>query len=160
MWRESLLLSFLGCMWRTTWWSTNTSVVVGKAQQRLHFLRLLRKCDMDVHLLRSFYRSTTESVLIYCLTISYPGCTARDRKALQEVIKSVQQIIGCSLTSLEDIANTRGLNRTKKILSDPSHPGNGLFNLLLSGKRYRILGSRTNWFRSTFYPWAIRLLNT
>ena len=38
--------------------STNTSVVVGKAQQRLHFLRLLRKCDLDVYLLRSFYHST------------------------------------------------------------------------------------------------------
>lgn len=35
-------------------WSTNTSAVVGKAQQRLHFLRLLRKCDLDVYLLRSF----------------------------------------------------------------------------------------------------------
>ncbi|XP_035520671.1 A-kinase anchor protein 13-like [Morone saxatilis] len=62
-------------------WSTNTSAVVGKAQLRLHFLRLLRKCDLDVHLLRSFYRSTIESVLTYCLTIWYPSCTAKDRKA-------------------------------------------------------------------------------
>ena len=53
-------------------WSTNTSAVVGKAQQRLHFLRLLRKCDVDVHLLRSFYRSTIESVLTHRLTIWYP----------------------------------------------------------------------------------------
>ena len=79
-------------------WSTNTSAVV--AQQRLHFLRLLRKCDVVVHLLRSFYRSTIESVLTHCLTI--------------------------------------------------------WFNLLPSRKRYRVLGSRTNWLQSTFYPWAIR----
>ena len=72
------------------------------------------------------------------------------------VIKSAQQIIGCPLTSLEDTANTRGLNRAKKILPDPSHPGNGLFSLLPSGKQYRVMGSRTNQIRSTFYPWAIR----
>ena len=82
-------------------------------------------------------------MLTHCLTIWNPGCTAKDRKALQGVIKSAQCIIGCPLTSLEDTANTRRLNRAQKILSDPSHPGNGLFNLLPSGKRYRVLGSRT-----------------
>ena len=46
-------------------WSTNTSAVVRKAQQRQHFLRLLRKCDVNVHLLRSFNHSTIESVLTY-----------------------------------------------------------------------------------------------
>ena len=51
-------------------------------EERLHFLRLLRKCDVDVHLLRSFYPSTIESVLTHRLTIWYPGCTAKDREAL------------------------------------------------------------------------------
>ena len=64
-------------------WSTNMSAVVRKAQQRLHFLKLLRKCYLGVYLLRSFYSSTIESVVTYCLTIWYPGSTAKDRKALQ-----------------------------------------------------------------------------
>ena len=38
-------------------WQTNTAVVVGKAQQRLYFLRLLRKCQVGTKLLQSFYHS-------------------------------------------------------------------------------------------------------
>lgn len=141
-------------------WHTNTAAVVGKAQQRLHFVRLLKKCHLDGNLLQTFYRSTVESVLTYCVTVWYAGCTAKDRTALQGVIKSAQKIIGCPLPSLEDIANSRGLKRARNILLDTSHPGRGLFNPLPSGRRYRVLGSRTNRFRDTFYPWAIRLLNT
>ena len=73
--------------------------------------------------------------------------------------KTAGKIIGCPLPSLENIATSRGLNRAKTIMSDPSHPGHGFFQLLPSGRRYRSLGSRTNRLRNTFYPWAIRLLN-
>ena len=141
-------------------WHTNTTAVVGKAQQRLYFLRLLKKCHLNVNLLKTFYRSTVESVLTYCITVWYASCTAKDKRRLQGVIKSAQNIIGCPLPSLEDIANSRGLKRARNITLDPSHPGRCLFNLLPSGRRYRVLRSRTNRLRDTFYPWAIRLLNT
>ena len=140
-------------------WPTNTAAVVGKAQQRLFFLRLLRKCQVGTKLLQTFYHSVVESVLVYGITVWYANCTAKDRKTLQGVIKTAGKIIGCPLPSLENIATSRGLNRAKRIMSDPSHPGHGFFQLLPSGRRYRSLGSRTNRLRNTFYPWAIRLLN-
>lgn len=60
-------------------------------QHRLHFLRLLNKCHLEVSLLQTFYRLTVERVLDYGITVWYTDSTARDRKALQRVIK----IIGC-----------------------------------------------------------------
>ncbi|XP_070402432.1 adhesion G protein-coupled receptor D2 isoform X5 [Nothobranchius furzeri] len=44
--------------------------------------------------------------------------------------------------------------------SDSSHPSNGLFTLLPSGKRYRSLWTKTTRSRNSFFPTAVRLLNS
>ena len=44
-------------------WSVNTSALVKKAQQRLHFLRVLRREHLNTQLLVTFYRSTIKSLL-------------------------------------------------------------------------------------------------
>lgn len=52
-------------------WHTNTATVVGKAQQRLYFLSLLRKCHVELNVLQTFYRSTVER-LSGCQIIGCP----------------------------------------------------------------------------------------
>jgi len=54
-------------------------------------------------LLMTFYRSTIESLLTYCITVWYTSCTEADRMRLQRVVKAAQRIIGCPLPSLMDI---------------------------------------------------------
>ena len=76
-------------------WSINTKAITKKAQQRLHFLRILRKNHLEQKLMVSFYRSIIESILTFCITAWYAGCSAADRKALQRVIGTAQKIIGC-----------------------------------------------------------------
>ncbi|KAF7665153.1 hypothetical protein LDENG_00151510, partial [Lucifuga dentata] len=140
-------------------WSVNTKAVMAKAQQRLHFLRVLRKNKLDQRLLVTFYRSTIESVITYCISAWYAGSSAADRKALQRVINTAQKIVGCPLPSLEEIAGSRCLRRSTAILKDPSHPAHHLFERMPSGKRYRSMKARTSRLRNSFYPWAIRTLN-
>lgn len=141
-------------------WSANTSAVVKKTQQRLHFLRVLRKNSLEEKLLVTFYRSTIKSVLAYCITVWYAGYSAAERRALQRVIKTAQKIISCPLPSLEDISSSRCLLRVRKIIKDPFHPGQSLFNLLPSGRRCRCVKFRTNRLKNSFFPWAIRTLNS
>ena len=50
-------------------WTENTTAIVKKAQQRLHFLRILRKNNLQQNLMVTFYRSTIESVLAYCISV-------------------------------------------------------------------------------------------
>lgn len=133
---KSLFFKFLGVhVAIDLTWSTNTSTVVIKAQQRLHFLRLLRKCQLETKLVQTFYHTTTESVLAYCITVWFAGHKIKNKKALQGVIKTAQKINGCPLPSLEDVANSRGLNRARRILADPSHPGRSFLNLLRERQR-------------------------
>lgn len=46
-------------------WSTNTSHLVKKAQQRLVFLRKMKQARLSTQLLVNFYHCTRESILAY-----------------------------------------------------------------------------------------------
>ncbi len=69
-------------------------------------------------------------------------------------------ISGSALPSLQDIYFKRCKSRAAKILKDSTHPGNHLFCLLPSGKRFRSMMAKTERLRRSFFPQAIRLLNT
>lgn len=130
-----------------------------KAQQRLHFLQVLKKNNLCRKLLVTFYRSAIQSTLTYCLTVWHAGCSAADKKALQRVVNTAQKITGCPLPSLQDISNTRYLSRAKQIVSDCSHPDHFLFDLLPSGRCFRSIKARTSRYINSFYPKAVHTLN-
>ncbi|KAI4889294.1 hypothetical protein NFI96_000254 [Prochilodus magdalenae] len=69
-------------------WTEHTTRVVKKAQQRLFFLRRLRRFGMDPRILRTFYTCTVESILTGSITTWYGSCTAIERKALQRVVRT------------------------------------------------------------------------
>ena len=140
-------------------WRTNTTAITKKAHQRLYFLRVLRKNNLPQELMVSFYRCSIESILTYCMGVWFWSCTTEERKALQRVINSAQRIIGCPLTPLSDLANSRCLKKAHSILEDPSHPGHCHFQLMRSGRRYRGIGARTNRLKNSFYPKAVTVLN-
>ena len=140
-------------------WGINSKVIHKKARQRLHFLRILRKYQPSQELMVSFYRSTVESILTYCMGVWFEGCTEEERTNLQRVVNSAQKIIGCPLPSLESIFETRCHRRVAKIRADPYHPGNGLFATMRSGWRLRGIGGKKR-LTTSFYPAAIRIANT
>ncbi|KAI4901817.1 hypothetical protein NFI96_010212 [Prochilodus magdalenae] len=116
-------------------WTTNTSHLVRKAQQRLHFLRRLRRVNLRQQLLCYFYSSTVESILTSCITVWYGSATSAERKALQRVVKTAQHITASTLPPIQDIYDKRCLRKAVHISSDPTHPSHPLFQPLPSGKR-------------------------
>ncbi|KAI4889911.1 hypothetical protein NFI96_001785 [Prochilodus magdalenae] len=113
--------------------------LVKKAQQRLYFLRILRKNNLQEKLLVSYYRFAIESVLTYCISTWQSSCSTAERTALQRVLNTAQKIIGCTLSCLEDLFSSCCLNRAANILKDPSRPGHHLFDLLPSGHHGTLL---------------------
>ncbi|KAI4888037.1 hypothetical protein NFI96_004468 [Prochilodus magdalenae] len=141
-------------------WSLNTSTITKKAQQRLYFLRRLRKAHLPPPILTTFYRGTIESILSSCITAWFGNCTASDRKSLQRVVRTAEKIIGVSLLTVMDIFTTRRIRKATSIVDDYTHPSHTLFTLLPSGKRYRSIWAHTSRLGNSFFPQAIRLLNT
>ncbi|XP_051507888.1 uncharacterized protein LOC127414139 [Myxocyprinus asiaticus] len=141
-------------------WSIHTEAVVKKAHQRLFFLRRLRKFGMNRHILTRFYTCTVESILTGCITAWYDNSFALNRKALQRVVRTARHIIGGELPSLQEIYTRRCVKKARRIIRDSSHPSHGLFSLLPSGRRYRSIRTRTSRLYDSFFPQAIRLLNS
>ncbi|KAI4894603.1 hypothetical protein NFI96_000714 [Prochilodus magdalenae] len=115
-------------------WSLNTSTITKKAQQRLYFLRRLRKAHLPPPILTTFYRGTIESILSSCITAWFGNCTVSDRKSLQRVVRTAEKIIGVSLPTITDIYTTRCIRKANSIVDDYTHPSHTLFTLLPSGK--------------------------
>ncbi|KAL2097874.1 hypothetical protein ACEWY4_007081 [Coilia grayii] len=69
-------------------WTENIVAIIKKAQQRLHFLRVLRKHNLDSGLLLTFYRTSIKSQLAYCISVWYSSCTMADKERLQRVART------------------------------------------------------------------------
>ncbi len=141
-------------------WSAHTDAVLKKAHQRLFFLRRLRKFGSSPRILRSFYTCTVESILTGCITAWFGNSTAGNRRALQRVVRTARHIVGGELPSLQDIYTRRCTRKARRIIKDSSHPSHRLLSLLPSGRRFRSIRSRTSRLRDSFFPQAIRLMNS
>ncbi len=140
-------------------WTAHIQTQVKKARQRLYHLRQLRKFRVSPAILKTFYSGAIESVLTQCISVWYNNATNQDCKALQRVVRLAERITGSALPSLQDIYLKRCKSRAAKI-KDSNHPGNHHFCLLPSGKRFRSMMAKTERLRRSFFPQAIRLLNS
>ncbi len=106
------------------------------------------------------FRGHRKCIDSQCISVWYGNSSNQDCKALQRVVHLAERISGSALPSLQDIYFKRCKSRAAKILKDSTHPGNHLFCLLPSGKRFRSMMAKTERLRRSFFPQAIRLLNT
>ncbi|KAK3571270.1 hypothetical protein QTP86_005911 [Hemibagrus guttatus] len=75
-------------------WAQNISSLTKKAQQRMYFLRQLKKFLLPVKMLVNFYTAIIESVLTSSITVWFAAATARDKAKLQRVIHSAEKLDG------------------------------------------------------------------
>ncbi len=141
-------------------WTTNIQTQVKKARQRLYHLRQLRKFRVSPVILKTFYSGAIESILTQCISVWYGNASNQDSKAPQRVVRLAERISGSALPSLQVIYLKRCKSRAVKITKDTNHPGNHLFILLPSGKRFSSMMAKTERLRRSFFPQAIRLLNS
>uniref|UniRef100_A0AAV2L7E9 Alkylated DNA repair protein AlkB homologue 8 N-terminal domain-containing protein n=1 Tax=Knipowitschia caucasica TaxID=637954 RepID=A0AAV2L7E9_KNICA len=78
-------------------WEPTISSLIKKAQQRMYFLRQLRKAKLQ------FYTAIIESILTSSITVWFAGATVRDKQRLQRIVRSAEEVIGRSLPSLQDL---------------------------------------------------------
>lgn len=127
-------------------WSANTSATIKKAQ---HFLRALRRNNLECKLPVSFYSSTIKSILVYCIPVWPSSCTTADENSPKENQHSPKN---CWLfTSLPGKHCSLPLSLNgQHINMDTSHSGN-LFNLLPLGRWWRSFRTRSTCLWDSFF---------
>ncbi len=141
-------------------WENHIESMVKKAQQRLYFLRQLRKFNLPQELLIQFYSAIIESVLCMSITVWFSSVTKSDLRRLRRVVRTAKRIIGTPLPTLQELYLSRVSKRAGTITLDPSHPAHSLFEMLPSGRHYRALSTRMTGHRNSLFPQAINLMNT
>ncbi len=71
-----------------------------KAQQRLYFLRQLRKFNLPQELLIQFYSAVIESVLCMSITVWFSSATKSELRRLRRVVRTAEWIIGTTFPTL------------------------------------------------------------
>ena len=136
-------------------WNSNTAAI---GQQRLHFMRRLRKYNVDKSVMVLFYRSFVESALTFCFIAWYGSLSLVNKNRLHKIINVSSKIAGVRLESMTSMYETRVLRKGKAIARDRTHPLYSQYNLLPSGRRYPVPGLQARALR-TFVPTSIGLLN-
>ncbi len=133
-------------------WDNHIVSIAKKAQQRLYFLRQLRKFNLPQELLIQFYSAIIESVLCSSITVWFGSAIKTDIRRLQRTVRTAERIISAPLPSLQELYTSRVRKRAKKVTLDSSHPAHSLFELLPSGRCYRSLCTKTARHKNSFYP--------
>ncbi|TWW69363.1 hypothetical protein D4764_18G0001690 [Takifugu flavidus] len=137
-------------------WEPTISSLIKKAQQRMFFLRQLRKLKLPPRMLAQFYTAIIESILTSSITVWFAGATVRDRLRLQRVVRAAEKVNGCRLPSIQDLYISRTRRCAGRITADPSHPGHGLFSPLPSGRRLRSIRTKTSRYIRGGEPFSYR----
>jgi hypothetical protein len=117
-------------------WSKHTKTVLKRARQHLFPLRRLKRFGMGPQILKKFYSCTIETILTGCITAWYGNYSASDRKALQRVLRTAQNITGAKLPAIQDLYTRQCQRKAQQIVKDSNHPSHRLFSLLPHSKLY------------------------
>ncbi|KAI3363582.1 hypothetical protein L3Q82_011589, partial [Scortum barcoo] len=87
-----------------------------------YMLRRLGSFGVCRPLLRTFYETVVASVVSYAVVCWGGGCSERDKKRLNRLIKRASSVCGCPLDSIEVMGERRALAKLSTIIDNTSHP--------------------------------------
>ena len=141
-------------------WCVHFEAVCSRAQKRLCFLWRLGALGVSTNLLLLFYRATTESLIRYGITSFYGNQSVQSKSQFLHITSTSSKIVGSTLSpSLQEIFEQTLFRQAQKICSDATHALHSGYQLLPSGKRYRIPKRKLNHYKYSFISLSIKELN-
>ena len=121
-------------------WDDNTMNIYKKGQQRLYFLRKLNALHIDRNILFVFHDSFVKSVMTFGLVCWWGNLSVKNREKLNRIYT-----ISCKIAT--------------KIVFDPTNFLHDCYELLPSGRRYRMPTVKTQRALKSFIPSSIKYMN-
>ena len=138
-------------------WDDNVMNLYKKGQQRLYFLRKLNALHIDRNILFVFHDSYVKSVMTLGLVCWWGNLCQKQRKTKQNIHNFLQnRYVLYTRYQSGAIVQVNNTAIATKILSDPTHFLHDHYDLLPSGRRYRMPTVKT---LKSFIPSSIKYLN-
>lgn len=131
-----------------------------KCSQRLYLLRKLNNFGVSQSILETVYKSLVESILTFNMLMWFCNLDVKNKNKVQRIVNMSSKIIGRPQKCLSNLFEERLSKKSAGIIKDSSHPLNGEFELLPSGRRYRTISADKAIFRNFFMPRAVKAANS
>lgn len=142
-------------------WKIHVDSLCSRLQQRIYFLRRLRLYGVNQRIMFLFYQAVLESLVRYSLSAWYGNLSAQLKSKLVRLIAVSMKVMGKrEYQPLQSLYDQSVLRPAQRILADPAHVLYSEYNLLPSGRRYRVPRCKLNRFKNSFVPHSIKLLNS
>lgn len=128
-----------------------------KAYQHLRLLRKLRCFNGEKDILGVVYKSVMESVLTFNILSWFISLTVKIKNRLSGVIKLAGNIIGKQQIPLSDLYIMAVKRKASPITLDIFHPLHDSFQVLPSGRRYKVPLVKKAKYKKSFIPTAIEI---
>ena len=106
-----------------------------------------------------FYKSFIENVISFSFICWFNNLSVKNRNKLENIVKLSSKIINSQQRSLGQFCSNQVNKKALKIIDDKNHILNNRFELMQSGRRYRLPICKTNRYRLSFIPHAIKVVN-
>ena len=146
-------------------WNVHVNSVCTRIQQRLHFLRRLRVFGVQQKVMLLFYRAVIESIFRYAISVWFGNLTVNLKSQINRLVSTALKVMGVrDHPTPQEISQGTVLRQARNIIADPSHVLNPEYELLPSGRRYRVPVKNKkrylNRYKFSFIPLSITLLNS
>lgn len=142
-------------------WSANTSALLKKGNQRLFFMKKLKSFEVSPRLLELFYKAIVEPTITFNSLCFYNNMKEHDKARLSKITKAAGKLIGKPVTDLQTHYTSKAVKRLGAIRKDQDHPLSKELEKNVSSRSGRLcsFSAKTNRFKNSFLPTAVRLQN-
>ena len=137
-------------------------VLIKKLNSRLYCLRKMSQFNVRSVILDMFYKATICGVWRYCLVCWGGNVTKMERDRIDIIIKKAERVIGISQSAVDSVYQCLLQTKMDSVWNDSNHPLHHLFHSNISSRgtgRLRLPLLKTNRYRNSFIPRAIKLFN-
>ena len=116
----------------------NIDFIHKRSQPRIFCLQKLRSLNVSAAVLRTFYRSCTESVLTFSFLCWFGGLNVKSKNFLNKVVNVCGKVVGQRQEHLSQLYERHVVRKARVIEDDNSHVLAKHYKLLPSGRRFRV----------------------
>ena len=112
-----------------------------------------------------FYHAVIESIFRYAISVWFGNLTIKSKSEINRLAQTAMKVMGVrEHPTLKAIFEESVIRKAKKIVADPSHVLYSEYELLPSGRRYRVPVKNKkrylNRYKFSFIPLSVNLLNS
>ena len=139
-------------------WHAHTDALIKKMNQRLYFMRKLKSFKVSNNIIKLFYLSSIQSIILFGISCWGGNLTQTDKTRIDRLIRKSGKMLNCTFQSFDHLFRETVAKKGTNIIKDPNHPLCNEFRVSARSGRLLAIPARTERYKNSFVPTVSRIL--